>query len=359
MHAKEKVIPRGGDDVWESDALLHRVAELTIGMAGADLANLLNEAAILMVSCNATHWMPSALLPASWKSLGTLYGQAFNYRTGLALAKLRKFCICLVPARMKTLLGGIDITVASSRGMAIVLSSSFRLICGHSIRVRQSHATLAMGEWNSFLLSIAAGWVQVRQDKAEIDLALIQEAMDKRRLGLPNARLPPSEAKTHMATVQVRPTSPSLACCVPRFLKETVKGQVFAGEVMSSGCVAERLRPVQASASHTALIRQLPCMLCAADKSCFARLYMQRDSKCSGGPAGCTRSGRLPDARAAATDACVHPAARPTHVAHDLPAPGAAPLAAQQSVNYPVSTARELNYAPAMPGPCFEAHGLR
>lgn len=67
MHAKDKVIPRGGDDMWESDALLHHVAELTIGMAGADLANLLNEAAILMVSCNATHWMPSALLSASWE----------------------------------------------------------------------------------------------------------------------------------------------------------------------------------------------------------------------------------------------------------------------------------------------------
>jgi hypothetical protein len=75
VHAKDKVIPRGGDDMWESDALLHRVAKLTIGMAGADLANLLNEAAILMVSCNTTHWMPSALLPASWKSLGILYGQ--------------------------------------------------------------------------------------------------------------------------------------------------------------------------------------------------------------------------------------------------------------------------------------------
>ena len=49
MHAKDKPIPRGGNSVWESDALLHRVAELTIGMAGADLANLLNEASILMV----------------------------------------------------------------------------------------------------------------------------------------------------------------------------------------------------------------------------------------------------------------------------------------------------------------------
>ena len=49
MHAKDKPIPREGDSVWESDALLHSVAELTIGYAGADLANLLNEAAILMV----------------------------------------------------------------------------------------------------------------------------------------------------------------------------------------------------------------------------------------------------------------------------------------------------------------------
>lgn len=49
VHAKDKQIPREGDEVWESDALLHRVADLTIGYAGADLANLLNEAAILMV----------------------------------------------------------------------------------------------------------------------------------------------------------------------------------------------------------------------------------------------------------------------------------------------------------------------
>ena len=36
-------------------------------------------------------------------------------------------------------------------------------------------------------------------------MSMIQEAMDKRRLGLPNPSLPPSDAKTHMATVQVRP----------------------------------------------------------------------------------------------------------------------------------------------------------
>lgn len=39
---------RAGDAVWDSDAVLHRTAELTIGYSGAELANLLNEAAILM-----------------------------------------------------------------------------------------------------------------------------------------------------------------------------------------------------------------------------------------------------------------------------------------------------------------------
>jgi cell division protease FtsH len=58
VHAKGKPIPREGDSVWESDALLHRVAELTIGYAGADLANLLNEAAILMV--RVLFWLPAA-----------------------------------------------------------------------------------------------------------------------------------------------------------------------------------------------------------------------------------------------------------------------------------------------------------
>lgn len=109
-------------------------------------------------------------------------------------------------------------------------------------------------------------------------------------------------------------------------------------------------RPLTYCTRHTAAVHSLCCgqvLLCP--------LSMQRDFKCFGGPAGCARSGGLPDARAAAADACVHPAARPAHVAHDLPAPGAAPLAAQQSVNYPVSNARELYYAPATPGACFEA----
>ena len=49
MHAEGKPVSRAGDAVWDSDAVLHRTAELTIGYSGAELANLLNEAAILMV----------------------------------------------------------------------------------------------------------------------------------------------------------------------------------------------------------------------------------------------------------------------------------------------------------------------
>ncbi len=48
VHAVGKPVSRAGDAVWDSDALLHRTAELTIGYSGAELANLLNEAAILM-----------------------------------------------------------------------------------------------------------------------------------------------------------------------------------------------------------------------------------------------------------------------------------------------------------------------
>lgn len=44
VHAANKPIDRSNDD-----QLLHRVAELAVGYSGAELANLLNEAAILAV----------------------------------------------------------------------------------------------------------------------------------------------------------------------------------------------------------------------------------------------------------------------------------------------------------------------
>ena len=56
VHAAGKIIPRGADSVSvehpEGDALLKATAAVTVGYAGADLANLLNEAAILAVRRN-------------------------------------------------------------------------------------------------------------------------------------------------------------------------------------------------------------------------------------------------------------------------------------------------------------------
>jgi len=52
VHARKLKINRDGDAKWPEDAFLHRVADLTTGFSGAELANLLNEAAILSVRRN-------------------------------------------------------------------------------------------------------------------------------------------------------------------------------------------------------------------------------------------------------------------------------------------------------------------
>jgi SpoVK/Ycf46/Vps4 family AAA+-type ATPase len=53
VHARNKPIDRSGDD-----ALLRQIADLAIGFSGAELANLLNEGAILAVS---THLMRASV----------------------------------------------------------------------------------------------------------------------------------------------------------------------------------------------------------------------------------------------------------------------------------------------------------
>ena len=50
VHATGKPISRAGNDEYKEDAILAETAKLTLGQTGADLANLLNEAAILSVS---------------------------------------------------------------------------------------------------------------------------------------------------------------------------------------------------------------------------------------------------------------------------------------------------------------------
>lgn len=54
MHARNKPLDRCGNEEHEEDALLHKVADLTIGYSGAELANLLNESAILAVRFSST-----------------------------------------------------------------------------------------------------------------------------------------------------------------------------------------------------------------------------------------------------------------------------------------------------------------
>lgn len=50
MHAKDKVLPgNSSDDKYPDDTILRETARLTMGYSGADLANILNEAAILSV----------------------------------------------------------------------------------------------------------------------------------------------------------------------------------------------------------------------------------------------------------------------------------------------------------------------
>lgn len=55
VHARNKPLDRSGSGEHEEDALLHKVADLTIGYSGAELANLLNESAILAVRTTSRH----------------------------------------------------------------------------------------------------------------------------------------------------------------------------------------------------------------------------------------------------------------------------------------------------------------
>ncbi|CAD7700913.1 unnamed protein product [Ostreobium quekettii] len=49
VHTKDKPLSRMGNEEYETDAILRETASLTLGYSGAELANLLNEAAILSV----------------------------------------------------------------------------------------------------------------------------------------------------------------------------------------------------------------------------------------------------------------------------------------------------------------------
>ena len=52
-----------------------------------------------------------------------------------------------------------------------------------------------VSSWYSRVVAAAGVCVQVRKDQKEIDLAVLKEAMDKVRLGLPHTSLPDTPAK--------------------------------------------------------------------------------------------------------------------------------------------------------------------
>lgn len=75
VHARNKPIDRSDDD-----ALLRQIADLSIGYSGAELANLLNEAAILAVSLTRTK---CAVRPMPG---------VFPHLSGTALSSVTAFC---------------------------------------------------------------------------------------------------------------------------------------------------------------------------------------------------------------------------------------------------------------------------
>lgn len=147
VHARDKQIPRDNDDI-----LLRDAARKAAGYSGAELANMLNEAAILQVRDQ---------LAASYDATArtcTHSGTGSECQRGLF-------------ATLPTLLH----TQLYHRGLqGMVLS--WCVEC-------------------DFIM------MQIRYAKSEIDADILQEVMDKNRIGLPADSLPLSQAKRHLASV--------------------------------------------------------------------------------------------------------------------------------------------------------------
>lgn len=138
--------------------VLLQIAELSIGFSGAELASLLNEAAILAVSCQGARG-------------GSAHGSCCS----------RRRTPCAVPNPCP-----LPMLPASRSCLCRLLASLTKL---------------------SFLPSFAP-CPQVRQGTADgegrpvIDLPILKEAMDKVRLGLPHEPLPDNAAKRQYATIE-------------------------------------------------------------------------------------------------------------------------------------------------------------
>lgn len=83
--------------------------------------------------------------------------------------------------------------------------------------------------------------LQVRHQKEVIDLPLIQEAIDKRELGLATARLPDTPAKRRLALVQAaRAVAMAITPGVPQLERLSIAPR---GPILSRLSFANTVRP--------------------------------------------------------------------------------------------------------------------
>lgn len=90
----------------------------------------------------------------------------------------------------------------------------------------------------------------MRKDASQIDMSLIREAMDKRVLGLPGARLPPSEAKLRMATVQA---ARAVAACLTPGLPPLILVSIQPRDSLMSRLIFMPLVPMSKAFNPLAL----------------------------------------------------------------------------------------------------------
>ena len=178
MHARNKPLDRGDDD-----ALLRSIADLAIGYSGAELANLMNEAAIL-----AVRLLHSLML---WWFIACWFGRGLAGLMNEAAIPAVPYCC---GGCQSTMMGGSVFGVRAGQ-LALLPASPAGLGGRRAIphaaaaphRTRPPVALHCLLCTPSPLIAPRPGTPrlppQVRRSQSEIDLPVLKEAMDKIRLG--------------------------------------------------------------------------------------------------------------------------------------------------------------------------------
>lgn len=153
VHARNKPLDRSNDD-----ALLRQIADLAIGYSGAELANLMNEAAILAVSCNFV---------VLFSGVGTVWFW-LQWRGAGQLRQMNEAAILAV---------SLDRAAVSFK----LLPQAAAVCCLGRACVRASSTAPRPTLPTPPPPPLPA--LQVRRSQPEIDLPILKEAMDKIRLG--------------------------------------------------------------------------------------------------------------------------------------------------------------------------------